>query len=132
MSPSKQSVPEGGEFATPKPRYTWTCSMCDGLRLIEDFTADEDAKLMNCPKCEVAQRSGIAFELVRRSVTREIPASEGLASPAVGAPNFVYEVWQFFVEEGTARRVAVEDDVGAAYMVQWDLEEALYGSVKDG
>jgi hypothetical protein len=29
-----------------------------------------------------------------------------------------------------ARRVAIEDDVGAAYMAKWDFEEAAYGPIE--
>ena len=76
-------------------------------------------------------RFGIAFELAKRNTTAMIPTSERLASPAVGAPSLVYEVWEFFIEEGTARRVVVEDDVGAAYMAKWDLEEAAYGPIEE-
>jgi hypothetical protein len=70
--------------------------MCGGLGLVE-----EEGKLTDCPKCETAHRFGVAFELVRRNMTPVVPASERLASPAVGAPSFVYEVWEFFIEEGT-------------------------------
>jgi len=104
--------------------------MCRGLGLVEDL--EEYGKLADCPKCETAHRFGIAFELVRRNVTLTVPASERLASPAVGVPSFIYEVWEFSIEEGTARRVAVEDNVGAAYMAKWDLEEEAYGSIRTG
>jgi len=100
--------------------------MCGGLGLVE-----EEDKLTDCPKCETAHRFGVAFELVRRNMTPVIPASEQLASPAVGTPSFVYEVWEFFIEEGTARRVVVEDKVGAAYIAKWDLEEAAYGPIEE-
>jgi hypothetical protein len=100
--------------------------MCGGLGLVE-----EEGKLVDCFKCEAAHRFGIAFELVRRSRTPVVSTYERLASPAVGAPNFVYEVWEFFIEEGAARRVAVEDDVGAAYMAKWDLEEAAFGPTEE-
>jgi hypothetical protein len=63
-------------------------------------------------------------------MTPIIPAPERLASPAVEAPSFVYEVWEFFIAEGTARRVAVEDDVGTAYIAKWDFEEATYGPIE--
>jgi hypothetical protein len=103
--------------------------MCRGLGLVEDLK--EDGKLTDCPKCETVRRFGVAFELVRRNVTLMASASERLASPAVGASGFVYEVWELLVEEGTARRVTVEDDVGAAYMAKWDLEEAAYGPLEE-
>ncbi|MCA1740765.1 MAG: hypothetical protein LC740_18680 [Actinobacteria bacterium] len=125
MAPSASSVPEGALAGTPESGYLWTCSMCGGLGLVE-----EEGKLVDCPKCETARRFGIAFELVRRNMTPVIPATEQFASPAVGAPSFVYEVWKFFIEEGTARRVVVEDDVGAAYTSKWDLEEAAYGPIE--
>jgi len=100
--------------------------MCGGLGLVE-----EEGKPTDCPKCETAHRFGVAFELVRRNMTPVIPASERLASPAVGTPSFVYEVWEFFIAEGTARRVVVEDKVGAAYIAKWDLEEAAYGPIEE-
>jgi hypothetical protein len=100
--------------------------MCSGLRLVE-----EEGKLTDCPKCEMAHRFGVAFELVRRNMTAVVTVSERLVSPAVGAPSFVYEVWEFFIEEGTARRVAVEDDVGTAYIVKWDFEDASYGPIEE-
>jgi len=40
-------------------------------------------------------------------------------------------VWEFFIAEGTARRVVVEDKVGAAYIAKWDLEEAAYGPIEE-
>ena len=126
MTPSVSSVPEGTLVGTPESGYLWTCSMCGGLGLVE-----EEGKLADCPKCETAHRFGVAFELVRRNMTPVVPASERLASPAVGAPSFVYEVWEFFIEEGTARRVVVEDKVGAAYIAKWDLEEAAYGPIEE-
>ena len=129
MTPDR-SVPQGVETHTTQPGYRWTCSMCRGLGLVEDL--EEYGKLADCPKCETAHRFGIAFELVRRNVTLTVPASERLASPAVGVPSFIYEVWEFSIEEGTARRVAVEDNVGAAYMAKWDLEEEAYGSIRTG
>jgi hypothetical protein len=98
--------------------------MCGGLGLVE-----EESKLADCPKCETVHRFGVAFELVRRNVTHAIHTSERLASPAGGALSFVYEVWEFFTEQGMARRVAVEDDVGAAYVAKWGLEEAAYGPI---
>jgi hypothetical protein len=100
--------------------------MCGGLGLVE-----EEGKLVDCPKCEAVYRFGVAFELVRRNMTPVIPASERLASPPVEAPSFVYEVWEFFIEEGMARRVAVEDDVGTAYIAKWDFEEAAYGPIEE-
>jgi len=129
MTPER-SVPQGVKIHTPQPGYRWTCSMCRDLGLVEGL--EEYGKLADCPKCETAHRFGIAFELVRRRVTPAVPASERLASPAVGVPSFIYEVWEFHIEEGTARRVAVENDVGAAYMAKWDLEEEAYGSIRMG
>ena len=122
----EQSIRAGREVDTPESGYLWTCNMCGGLGLVE-----EEDKLTDCPKCETAHRFGVAFELVRRNMTPVIPASEQLASPAVGTPSFVYEVWEFFIEEGTARRVVVEDKVGAAYIAKWDLEEAAYGPIEE-
>jgi hypothetical protein len=125
MTPSASSVPEGVLVGTPESGYLWTCGMCSGLWLVE-----EEGKLTDCPKCETAHQFGVAFELVRRNMTPIIPAPERLASPAVEAPSFVYEVWEFFIAEGTARRVAVEDDVGTAYIAKWDFEEATYGPIE--
>ena len=122
----EQSIRAGREVDTTESGYLWTCSMCGGLGLVE-----EEGKLTDCPKCETAHRFGVAFELVRRNMTPVIPASEQLASPAVGTPSFVYEVWKFFIEEGTARRVVVEDKVGAAYIAKWDLEEVAYGPMEE-
>ena len=120
------SVPEGSRPGTPESGYHWSCGMCRGLGLVE-----EESKLTDCPKCETVYRFGVAFELVRRNVTLMASASERLASPAVGASSFVYEVWELLIEEGTARRVAVEDDVGAAYIAKWDFEEAAYGPIEE-
>jgi hypothetical protein len=64
--------------------------------LTEDL--EEYDKVADCPKCETVRRFGVAFELVRRNMTPVIPTSEQLASPAVGAPRFVYEVWAFLIE----------------------------------
>jgi hypothetical protein len=126
MTPSVSSVPEGTLVGTPESGYLWTCSMCNGLRLVEEV-----GKLTDCPKCETAHRFGVAFELVRRNITPVVPASERLTSPAVETTRFVYEVWEFFIEEGAARRVMVEDNVGPAYIAKWDLEEATYGPVEE-
>ena len=126
MTPSVNSVPEGILVGTPESTYPWTCGMCSGLRLVE-----EEGELADCFKCETAHRFGVAFELVRRNTTPLVPASEQLASPAVGASSFVYEVWAFFIEEGRARRVAVEDDARTAYLAKWDFEEASYGPVEE-
>lgn len=125
MTPSVSSVPEGSSVGSYELGYPWTCGMCGGLGLIE-----EETKLADCLKCQTVHRFGVAFELVRRNTTPVISASERLASPAVGAPSFVYEVWEFLFKEGKARRVAVEDDVETAYMVKWDFEEATYGSIE--
>src|SRR5215207_5046186 len=76
------SVPEGSRPGTSEPSYHWSCGMCHGLGLVE-----EESKLADCPTCETAHRFGIAFELVRRNMTPVIPASERLASPAVGTPS---------------------------------------------
>lgn len=114
-----RSVPE-----EPRPGYIWTCGMCEGLSLIES-----EEGLRDCPKCALASKYGVAFELVRRNVTPAAGAGERLASPAVQAPKFVYEVWEFRPEEGTARRVAVEGDIGHAYAAKWDAEEDVYGPV---
>jgi hypothetical protein len=121
----ERSVLEGASVGTPEPGYRWSCGMCHDLRLIEDL--EEYGMLADCPKCETVYHHGVAFELVRRNMTPTISTTERLASPAGGAPSFVYEVWEFFIEEGTARRVAVEDDVGTAYIAKWDFEEAAYG-----
>jgi len=126
MTPSVNSVPEGILIRTPESTCLWACGMCSALRLVE-----EEGELADCFKCEMAHWFGVAFELVRRSTTTVVPASERLASPAVGAPSFVYEVWAFFIEEGKARLVAVEDDVGSAYLAKWDFEEASYGRVEE-
>ncbi len=123
----EQSVPEGASVGTSEPRYRWSCGMCHGLRLIEDL--EEHGKVVECPKCETVHHHGVAFELVRRNTTPVISTLERLASPAVGASSFVYEVWEFLIKEGTARRVAVEDDVGTAYAAKWDLEEEAYGPI---
>jgi hypothetical protein len=129
MTPSEGSVPEGAPVGTFESGYRWSCGMCHGLRLTEDL--EEYDKVADCPKCETVRRFGVAFELVRRNMTPVIPTSEQLASPAVGAPRFVYEVWASLIEEGTARRVAVEDDVGTAYMAKWDFEEAAYEPIEE-
>jgi hypothetical protein len=122
----EQSIRADGGGDTPEPGYLWTCSMCGGLGLVE-----EEGQLTDCPKCEMAYRSGVAFELVRRNTTPMVPTSELLASPAVGAPSFAYEVWEFLIQEGAARRVSIEDDVGAAYIAKWDFEEAAYGPIEE-
>lgn len=126
MTPSVSSVSEGALVGTPEAGYLWTCGMCCGSGLVE-----EEDKLVNCPKCETVHRFGVAFELVRRNMTPVVPASERLASPAAGTPSFVYEVWEFFIGEGTARRVAAEDDVGTAYIAKWDFEEVAYGPIEE-
>ena len=84
----EQSIRADGGGGIPEPGYLWTCSMCSGLGLVE-----EEGQLIDCPKCEMTYRFGVAFELVKRNLTAIIPASERLASPAVGTPSFVYEVW---------------------------------------
>ena len=78
----EQSIRAGREVDTTESGYLWTCSMCGGLGLVE-----EEGKPTDCPKCETAHRFGVAFELVRRNMTPVIPASERLASPAVGTPS---------------------------------------------
>ena len=124
----EQSLPEGASVGTSEPGYRWSCGMCHGLRLIEDL--EEYGKVADCPKCKTVHHYGVAFELVRRNTTLVVSASERLASSGVGAPDFVYEVWEFRIEEGTARRVAVEDDVGTAYIAKWDFEDAAYGPIE--
>jgi hypothetical protein len=98
--------------------------------LVEDL--EQYGKVVDCPKCETAHRFGIVFELVRRKVTPAVHASERLASPIVGVPKLVYEVWEFLIEAGTAQCVAVKDEVGTAYMEKWDLEEEAYGARRRG
>lgn len=113
------SIPE-----EPRPGYVWTCGMCGGLRMVPD-----EGGLIDCPRHALARDYGVVYEMVRRNVTPCAGSGERLASPAVQATKYLYEVWAFWPDEGTARLAAVEHDSGAAFWSKWDLEEEAYGAV---
>lgn len=114
----------GGEGFLPG-EYRWTCTMCSGMGIVDHY----EESLIDCPKCAAANIHSVAYEVMRRDVS----ALEAGASPAVQANRYQYEVYEFSPISGKgfpsarARKVAVEDDLGAAMVAKWDLEEASYG-----
>lgn len=109
----------------PQPNYRWVCGMCDGMDLVESI--EGDGELVGCYKCSLALEYGVVYEMVKRNVT---PCASGrLASPAVQATRFVYEVWEHRPDKGVARLAACESDSGSAYAEKWKLEDEAYGTV---
>jgi hypothetical protein len=101
--------------------HRWTCGWCDGLGVV-GFPEDEGS-LIDCPVCALARERGVVYEVLRRNTTPVVGPCERVASSAVMAPTFVYEVWEFRPATKRARRVAVELDAGLAYERKWALEE---------
>jgi hypothetical protein len=114
---------EGNGFVSG---YRWTCSMCRGLGLIDDFDDDGVPVIEDCPKHSMAAQHDVVFEIVKRNISPATSAAERLASPAVGS-CYRYEVWRFLVAEGLARCETAEPTLGLALTAQRYLEDEAYG-----
>lgn len=121
-------VPRGneeGERDYLPGEYRWTCTMCGGMGIVDHY----EESLIDCPKCAAANIHGVAYEVMRRDVA----SLEAGASPAVQANRYAFEIYEFSplpgksFPEARVRKVAVEDELGAAMVTKWDLEEASYG-----